>query len=400
MAFTDDELYDMSDEALEAAFKEAKSQEDSPDTDIENEYDDTMDVVEDEIDEEIDLDDSEEVVEDLEQPDEDSDDDASLDDDDEEDSDEDSEDDDGDLDEEPETDDEDPEKEEDESEEDKQPVQRKHKYRANGQDYEFSEDEILERFGQVFGQSMNYTQKMQQIKPWRKTIDAIEEAKLSHDDVNFAIDVLKGDKDAIAELLRRTGTDTLDLDTENTQYTPKDYGRNDTELDIKEIVADISRDKEYTTTYNVLENQWDEASKREFFENPEMIRQLHIDVKNGMFDIVAPMANKLKVYDGNTKSDLAYYKLAAQQYFNSEAQEEARRDAQRTAEVERNEEQAKRMDEVKARDEKRKATKSASSKRKAAAPTKSKAGSKKVVDYLEDTDDAFDEWYQKLQDSQ
>ena len=375
--YTEDQLWSMSDDELEAAFKEASAQEQSPETAIEEEYKEEY-----------------EEVDDLEQPTdgEDSDDDTSSDDNEEEEFEEDSEIDEGEPDEELDSDDEQTTEDETESEDEEQPVLRK--YRANGKEYEFSDDEIFEKFGQVFGQAMNYTQKMQQIKPWRKTIDAIEQAKLSQDDINLAIDVLKGDKDAIASLLKRTGVDALELDVDNSEYQPKDYGRNETELAIKDIVDEIKGDKEYDTTYDILESKWDSKSRSEFIDNPELIRQLHIDVKSGMFDTIAPIANKLKVYDGGRKSDLDYYKEAAGQYFEKLGQEEARLEKVEQTKVEK-----EKISKVKADTEKREATKSASTKRKAAAPTKKVSGAKKRTDYLDSSDEEFDSWYDKLMEA-
>lgn len=404
---TDEQLYNMSDEELEELFQEAKADLNSPETGLDNDNSnrtvDSDDEFEDEGEEEIEFDEDveeDEEVENLEQPDEDSDDDTSSEDEDEDDSEEDPEEtEEDDLDGDSDEDEADATEDEEESEEDERPVQRR-KYRANGKDFEFSDDEIFEKFGEVFGQAMNYTQKMQQIKPWRKTIDAIEQANLSNDDLNLAIDVLKGDKDAIAALLKRTGTDALDLDVENSNYVPKDYGRNDTELDIKDIVNEISRDKEYATTYDVLERQWDAKSREAFVDNPELIRQLHIDVKSGMYDTIAPIANKMKVYDGGKQSDLDYYKMAANQYFTEQAQDEARQEAQRTAQARRDEERAERerIQEVKAKETKRKAIKKASGKRKAAAPTKRSSKGKTQVDYLDGSDEGFEAWYKELQD--
>ena len=255
---------------------------------------------------------------------------------------------------------------------------------------------MKQQFGKVFGQAMDYTKKMQQIKPWRKTIDAIEQAKLEQDDVNLMIDVLKGDKDAIATVLKRTGVDALDLDVENTNYVAKDYGRNDTELTIKDIVDEISADKEYAVTHNVLEKQWDDKSREAFVEDPSLIKLLHVDVKSGMFDKVAPIANKMKVYDGGSKSDLDYYKIAAQQYFEGQRDQELKTQA---AEQTKMADEA-RLGEVKAKQAKQAEVKKASVKRKAAAPTKKASGTKKATDYLDDSDEAFEDWYKSLQDSQ
>lgn len=382
MAYSEEDLWEMSDEDLQKAFKEAKAQDMSPETDYEE---DVVETDDDEVD--------------LEQPDEDSDYETSSDEEVEVGTEDDVDGVDGELDGEPEADEADAEVKA-EAEEDEQPVQRR-KYKANGKDYEFTDQEIFEQFGRVFGQAMDYTKKSQQLKPWRKTIDAIEQAGLSQDDVNLAIDVLSGDKEAIAALLKRTGVDALELDTDNVNYTSKDYGRNDTELAIKEIVEEISGDKEYAITYDVLERQWDNKSKEAFAERPELIRELHLDVKSGMFDTLMPIVNKMRVYDGGKHSDLDYYGMAAKQYYNEQAQAEARLNVQEARRTRTEQEQGTRtkIDQVKADEQKRVATKTASTKRKAAAPTAKAAGTKKVVDYLDASDEAFEEFYKRIQDS-
>jgi hypothetical protein len=370
MAYTEEELWDMSDDELRSAFKEAKAEGMSPETDIEQEE------------------------EYLEQPETESDDNAYSEEEVEVDAVEESEVEDTDPDEESETAEEETESVKTKAEAEEQPVQ-KRTYRANGKEYEFTDAEIFERFGQVFGQAMDYTRKTQQLKPWRKTIDAIEQAKLSEEDLSLAIDVLKGDKDAIAALLKRTGVDALELDVDNVAYKPRDYGRNETELAIKDIVEEISRDKEYEVTYDILEHQWDDKSRKEFADNPELIRQLHIDVKNGMFDTLAPIVHKMRVYDRGRSSDLDYYKKAAEQYFADQRDTQTREQVttQKTAEREK-------VETVKAEAAKREATKSAAVKRKAAAPTTKAAGAGKVVDYLNMSDTDYEEWYKTLQDSQ
>ena len=397
---TQEDLHNMSDEELEAAFRQAKSEmgDDSdsnlPEVSLLEETPDTMVEADDYEVFDDGQSDPEEEVDSLEQPDVDSDDDASLDDDVEdeleEESTEDEENPDGDFDEleEDQTSDED-----DDAEDEEQPV-RTYKYKANGKEYEFTEEEIFSRFGEVFGKAMNFTQKTQAISKHRKMLDAIESAELTSDDINLAIDVLKGDKGALAAVLKRTGVDALELDTdEDTGYTPKDYGRNDEELAIRDVVEEISKDKEYATTYDVLENRWDNASRQEFAQNPELIRQLHIDVKNGMFETLTPIIDKLKTYDGGARSDLEYYKVAAKQYFDRQAQVEQTR----AVKEERQQERAK-IDEVKTSTKRREATKKASAKRKAAAPTKQNAGGKKQINYLDELDDeSYDQWYKELE---
>jgi len=263
-------------------------------------------------------------------------------------------------------------------------------------------EEIVDQFPKIFGQAMDYTKKMQAIKPWRKTIDALEGAKLTHNDVNLMIDVLKGNKEAIAEVIKRTGVDALELNTEDASpYVAADYGRDDRALAVKDVVDLINQDPEYSVTHNILSNDWDERSWTTMSENPEMIRLLHLDVKSGMYERLQPMAEKLKIFGGGTKSDLDYYKEAAEQFF-ARASKEA---AQQQAQTEKQEVQEKKaaetahVNKVKEKTAQRTATKQASAKRKAAAPTKNLAAGKGVVDYLDDSDEAFDEWYKNLQES-
>lgn len=373
-------MFYMSDDELEAAFREARAQDMSPRTDIETE---TISMVEDE-------------PLDLEQPiEEDSDNDLVVDEVTEEEVVTDSEPEVEVTDEEPAEVDEQTENTEDEElpEITETPV---HKFKANGKEYSFTPEEMMEQFPKIFGQAMDYTKKTQALKPWRKTIDAIESARLGHDDINLMIDVFKGDKNAIAELIKRTGVDALDLDTENSKYVPKDYGRDDTALAIKDIVDEISADKEYETTHRILSKEWDERSFSELTKDPELIRLLHVDVKSGMYDKVQPIAEKMKVFDRGRQSDLDYYKAAAQEYFRAEAETERRAKAiedQRLAREAKLARQAE-IERVKATQIKQAAVREQAVVRKAAAPVKSNAGTKKTVtDYLDESEEAYDEWY-------
>lgn len=411
----DDDLYDMSDEDLEAAFKEAKVSidneldepevDDSTDDDVED-TDTELDTDDEDGDSDVETDDDEsdeDEEDDSEQPDEDSDHDTSDEDEEDDESTEDTEEsDEEDPDGDAEEDNDDTAEDEDKSEPETQKAQNL-KFKANGQDYDFTEQEIKDQFPRIFGQAMDYTKKMQAIKPYRKTIDAIEQADLKHEDINLMIDVLKGDKDAVAEVLKRTGIDALDLDSDESKYVAKDYGRDESALELQDVLDDINKDEAYSTTSNIIGKQWDDKSWNEMSSNPSLIKQLHVDVQSGMYDTIAPIMNKMKVFDGGTKSDLDYYKDAAKAYFTEKNAEEnaaaQKEETNRLAKIEADKVKVEtdRLDKIRNDEAKRKATKKASSKRKAAAPTRTKSAPSKVIDYLDEDDGNFDEWYKKLQ---
>lgn len=246
--------------------------------------------------------------------------------------------------------------------------------KADGTEFELTEDELK----QLASKGMNYTKKMQDIKEYREHVSAIKEAALSKDDINLMIDVLKGDKDALATVMKRTGVDALDVDVENSRYVPKNYGRNEVELEIEEVVESISRDPEYVTTKHIISSNWDKQSQMEFVKDPIKIAKLHEDVKNGTFDQVVPMMLKKKALDGARKSDIEYYIEAGTDYYQNKA-----REAYNASVIEA--EKAKKQAEIKAvkeQEAKRSVVTDTAGKRKAATMTKPKTAKRSIDDYL------------------
>jgi len=266
-------------------------------------------------------------------------------------------------------------KDEPEAKEDK-PTNETFKVKANNMELDLTVDELKA----LAPKALDYTKKMQEIAPWRKSISALRDNGLGEQDVNLMIDVLKGDKVAIEEMLRRTKVDPLDLDTESkTAYEPKQYGKDESVQRIEDIVDQISRDTEYKITEEVVDRQWDSASRQAMAQNPDMIMGLHQDIKSGVYDKVAPLAFKMKAMDGGRMSDLDYYMRAGQQFYSNPQNTEVREVVQ----------EDKRQTEIK----------DMSSKRKAASPTKSTSGKRDIIDYLDDNDEDYDAWYKKTVNS-
>lgn len=274
-------------------------------------------------------------------------------------------------------------------EEEEAPVVKKREFTANGKKYEFTDQEILDQFEVVFGQAVDYTQKTQKIAPYRKMISALEQEGITDDQLNIAIDALKGNKGAIQTLLKSNNIDAYDLSEDDEEasdpYTPREYGKNEVQLGIEEITSHISKDPEYKITVDVIDEQWDSGSRQVLSSNPRMIQGLHNDIKSGVYDKVAPVAMKMKVLDGNTKSDIEYYILAGEQVLgeeqNSATAEQTVTDNNRQAQD--------------AEDDFDQASSEARRKR-SATPTRKRTDRKGVIDYLNDDDENFDAWYKNL----
>lgn len=402
---TEDELYAMDDDALEAAFLEAKAaQNEEVNLDLDEvvaEYTDDHDAtagVEDE--EDTDTEEVEETTEDeedeLEQPDEDSDktEDTQVEDDDteEEVENKDTEEDlDKDTDVKPED------KTEDKVEE---PKISTYKVKANGTELDLTNEELVK----LAPKALDYTKKMQEIAPHRKNISIMVDNKISAEDLNLLVSMKKGDVDAFSAMSKIAGVDTLGIDVENAdKYVPKEYGRTEQQLGIDDAISTISSDKEFEVTQRVIDSQWDSKSREYFTSKPEDIQVLHEDIKEGRYGDISARAMKLRVLDsGPAKSDVEYYIEAGHQYY---AEREAEVKATEAAAEQASAKEAQLLAEqeavkaAKAQEAKQTEVKKAAKSRKAAATTKKVAGKRNVIDYLDDNDEAYDEWYKKLQAS-
>jgi len=268
------------------------------------------------------------------------------------------------------------------------------KFRANGQDFEFTQEEIMQQFETVFGQAANYTQKMQKIAPYRKMISALEQEGVTHDNLNLALDALKGDKGAIKKILENNKLDSYDLTSEDetaAPYLPTNYGKDETSLEIDEVISTIRNDEEFPITRDIIDDQWDSESRQVIAKNPSYITGLHNDIKAGIYDKVAPAAMKMKVLDGNTKSDIEYYMIAGEQFRVALEAETKKENGQKQVD-ELNED-------AQSADSKFDKASSQANRKRSASSTGTRADRKGVIDYLDDDDEAFEEWYKKLNSS-
>jgi len=243
--------------------------------------------------------------------------------------------------------------------------------RADGMDIPVkSLDEVY----QMASMGANYKKKMADIAPYRRMVSAAKEHGLTDADIGLLIDIKRGDEAAIAKVIQDSKIDTLSLD-ENVKYESKLYGEDEVTANLKEIEKSISNDPEYATTVKVVNNLWDKESQSKLAENPRMIQGLHNDIKNGIYEKVAPEAARLEFLDQGRKSKLEYYIEAGRIL---------------------SEQQVKRAELEKANKVQRE--KSVSKKRRAAATTKSKATKQKTKepDFVNMSDEEYDKFYKQV----
>nr|DAW45255.1 MAG TPA: hypothetical protein [Caudoviricetes sp.] len=193
-----------------------------------------------------------------------------------------------------------------------QQVPTTYKIKANGLEYDFTIDEMQK----LASKGIDYTKKMQTIAPYRKTIDVIAENGITQDDINLFIDIKKGNKEALATLVKNMNIDVYDLPTEDIAYTPTQYGKDENMLALQDTISRLRQEPEFERTHQAFLSM-DENSKLAFVNNPSNLEGLHEDVKNGVYDAVMPKAMKAAVLDGYRRPLLDYYLIEGQEYYKN-----------------------------------------------------------------------------------
>ena len=161
----------------------------------------------------------------------------------------------------------------------------------------------------------DYHSKMRAIAPHLKMVNMLEkEGLLDQTKLNNLIDISKRDPKAIAQLIKDSGIDPLDIDTdEEVGYKPTNYGITDKEFKINQIIDDIKSTPSFEKTIRVLGKEWDDESKKLISENPEIITVINNHVENGVYDKVQSVMDTERALGRLTVPDVEAYRLIAEQ---------------------------------------------------------------------------------------
>ena len=162
----------------------------------------------------------------------------------------------------------------------------------------------------------DYHSKMKTLSPHLKMVSMLEkEGLLNQDKLNNLIDLSKQNPQAIAKLIKDSGIDPLDIDTdEEVIYKPNNYGVSDKEFKINQVIDDIKNTSSFDKTINILSKEWDSESKNVISDNPEIISIINDHVSNGVYDKVQSIVDTERALGRLTNvSDVEAYRHVAEQ---------------------------------------------------------------------------------------
>lgn len=155
-------------------------------------------------------------------------------------------------------------------------------FRANHQDVQVQNPDDIRKLMQ-FG--MNYHKKMGELAPHRKILKSLEQnGLLEADKINFAIDLLKGDKAAVAKFLKDQSIDTYDLpDLEETPYQSKDYMPSNERVIFDEKTQELQQTEAGMKVLNYIKGL-DQDSFYDVYSNPIILDNLQRHAENGLMN--------------------------------------------------------------------------------------------------------------------
>ena len=160
----------------------------------------------------------------------------------------------------------------------------------------------------------DYHNKMKTLSPHLKMVSMLEkEGLLDQTKLNNLIDISKKDPKAIAQLIKDSGIDPLDIDTEEeVGYKPNNYGVSDKEFKINQAIDDIRGTASFDKTINILAKEWDNESKNLISDNPEIISIINDHVFNGVYDKVQSVVDTERALGRLNVPDVEAYRQVAE----------------------------------------------------------------------------------------
>lgn len=181
-------------------------------------------------------------------------------------------------------------------------------FKANGKEIKVQSPEDAITLMQM---GANYAKKMAGLKPNLKLLKMLENNNLlSEDKLNYLIDLDKKNPQAITKLLKDSGVDPLDIDTDKpVNYKPNTYTVDDKSVELDGILDDIRDTKSFNETLDIIGNKWDIASKKVLSSNPNIIKIINEHVDTGIYHQIQQIVDNERMF-GRLEglSDLEAYK--------------------------------------------------------------------------------------------
>lgn len=167
-------------------------------------------------------------------------------------------------------------------------------FKANGKMIQMQTPEEVE---QLMKMGANYTQKMQALAPHRKVLMMLDNnGLLDESRLSFLIDLDKKNPEAIKKLIKDSGIDPMTIDnTVEPAYQAGSHGVSEAELTFRSELDELSSTEEGKKTVQLMNTEWDQASKEVLWQEPKVMTAIHQQRENGIYDRISAEVNRQKI---------------------------------------------------------------------------------------------------------
>lgn len=164
-------------------------------------------------------------------------------------------------------------------------------FKANGKLIELKNPEEAIQLMQM---GANYTRKMQDLQSVKKQLTMLEKnGLLDEGKLSYLIDLDKKNPEAIKKLIQEAGIDPLDIDTDTpTQYQEGNHRVTDNEVRFLTALDSVKAAEGGQETLQVIHSDWDQASKDELWNDPDVVEVIHEQRSNGIYQTVVDELNR------------------------------------------------------------------------------------------------------------
>lgn len=166
-------------------------------------------------------------------------------------------------------------------------------FKANGKMIELkSPEEAI----QLMQMGANYTRKMQELVTHRRVLMMLERnGLLDESKLSFLIDVQAKNPEAIKKLVKDSGIDPLEIDTSvEPAYREGNHRVDDQEVLFQTALDDLKSNQSGIETIKAISTDWDDASKDILFKQPDILKLIHQQRENGIYDRITTEVNRQK----------------------------------------------------------------------------------------------------------
>jgi hypothetical protein len=181
-------------------------------------------------------------------------------------------------------------------------------FKASGRTVKLESPDDARRLMQM---GYDYTNKMRDMKPHLKVLKTLEHNDLlDAEKINFAIDLMKGNPEAIKKFLKDKEIDPIDLSLEDSpDYVATDHSVSDEQVALDEVLDSIRSTETFPRLAQVITKEWDKPSQEVLMGIPSLIGVINDHMQQGYYDqIVAKVDYERSLGRLRGLNDLDAYK--------------------------------------------------------------------------------------------